>query len=69
MIAPFLRFENRYNPQPVKPALWWPRRSPRNAKLLTPSGPEGSSGDSGVVCRGVAGVATTLYALPLNGEL
>jgi len=26
---------------------------PRNDKLSTPSGPEGSSGSSGLVCRGV----------------
>ena len=37
--------------------------SPRNDKLLTPSGPEGSSGSSGLVCRGVAGTGCLQYLL------
>ena len=51
------------NPQLDSPSCRWRHhsgnggsyRSPRNEKLLTRSGLEGSSRSSGLVCRGVAG--------------
>ena len=41
-----------------------PRRSPRDEKLSTPSGLEGSSGSSGFGCRGVAGWVATHILFP-----